>query len=50
MGTRQVTPFFHLVFMLFLTFISELENIQNSLLCGTPFASFWSVKYILTKN
>ena len=33
--TRQITPFFHLLFplKLFVTFISELENIQNSFSC-----------------
>ena len=36
MGTRQVTPFFHVLFMLFQTFISEYENTQNSFPCGLP--------------
>ena len=34
MGTRQVTPFFHVLFMLFQTFISEYENTQNSFPCA----------------
>ena len=48
METRQITPFFHLFFPLnlFVTFIVVFENSQNSFLCGPPFGSFWSVKYL----
>ena len=40
--------FFHLLFplYLFVTFISEFENTQNSFSCGLPFGPFWSVKYL----
>ena len=43
METKQMIPFFfHILFALslFLTFISEFENTQNSFLCGP----FWSAK------
>ena len=48
METRQMTPFFHLLFLLllFVTFISELKNSQNSCSCGSPFGLFWSVNYL----
>ena len=42
MRTRQMIPFF----TLFLTFISEFENTQNSFRYGPPFCLFWPVKYI----
>ena len=42
MVTRQMT---HLLF-LFVIFISEFENTQNSFSCGPPFGLFWSVKYL----
>ena len=46
METKQMTPFFHLLFLLklFVTFISEFENIQSSFLYGPPFGPFRSVK------
>ena len=31
---------------MFVTFISEFDNTQNSFSCGTPFGLFWSVKYL----
>ena len=41
METRQMTPFFSSTFFdLFVTFISEFENTQNSFLCGP---SLWSI-------
>ena len=36
--------------MLFLTFISEFENTQNSFPCGPPFGLFCSVKYIFDQK
>ena len=46
MGTRQMSPFLSLIFLLklFVTFISEIENTQNSIPCGPTIAPFWSVK------
>ena len=41
--TRKMTPFF---IYLFVTFISEFENTQNSFSCGPPFGQLWSVKYL----
>ena len=40
--------FFHLLFpiYLFVTFISEFENTQNSFSFGPPYGPFWSVKYL----
>ena len=47
MEARQMTPFFSSIFSdLFVIFISEFENTQNSFLCRPPFGSFWSVKYL----
>ena len=47
METWQMTPFFFSPFsVLFLTFISELENAQNSFLFGLHFGLFWSLKYL----
>ena len=47
MKTRQRTPFFLSTFSaLFVTLISEFENIQNSFSYDLPFAPFWSVKYL----
>ena len=48
MVTRQMTPFFHLPFpiQLFLIFISEFDNTENSFSCGAPFGPFWSIKYL----
>ena len=46
MKTRQMTPFFHLLFLLFVTFIFIFENGQNSFSCDSPFGLFWSVKYL----
>ena len=43
METRQMTPFFHL---LFLTFIFVFENSQNSFSCDPTFGPFWPVKYL----
>ena len=45
--TRQMTPFFYLLFLLwlFVIFIFIFENGQNSFSYGTPFGLFWSVKY-----
>ena len=45
MRNRQMTPFFHLLFMLklFVRFISKFEKTQNSFL---PFGPFWPVKYL----
>ena len=31
---------------MFVTFISEFENTQNSFSCGASFGPFWSVKYV----
>ena len=39
-------PFFHLLFMMFLTFNSEFENTQSSFSCGPHFCPFWYVTYI----
>ena len=48
METRQMTPFFHLLFLLklFVTFIFVFENSQNSFSYGLPFDPFWPVKYL----
>ena len=47
METRQMTPFFHLLFSaLFVTFTSEFGNTQNSFSCGLIFCPFLSVKYL----
>ena len=48
METKQITPFFHLLFplQLFVTFIFALGNSQNSFSCGPLFCPFWSVKYL----
>ena len=48
METRQMSTFFYLLFplYLFVTFISEFENTQNSGSCGPPLGPFWSVKYL----
>ena len=46
MGTKQMTPFFPSSHSLFLIFISEFENAQNSFSCSPPFGPFWSVKYL----
>ena len=48
MEATQMTPFFHLLLLLYLfvTFISDFENTQNSFPCGPPFVQFWSVKYL----
>ena len=48
METRQMTPFFHLLFLLilFVTFIFVFENSKNSFSCGPPFDPFSSVKYL----
>ena len=47
METRQMTLFFSSTFSnLFVIFISEFENAQNSFSCGPPFRLFWSVKYL----
>ena len=41
METRQMTPFFSSTFSnLFVIFISEFENAQNSFSCGPPFGPF----------
>ena len=47
MKTRQMTPFFHLLFLLqlFVTFISEFESTQNVFSCGPLFGPFLPVKY-----
>ena len=46
-GTREMAPFFSSNFSdLFVIFISEFENTQNSFSCGAPFGPFWSVKYL----
>ena len=44
METRQMIPFFSSIFsaQLFVIFISEFENTQNSF---PLFGPFWSVKY-----
>ena len=46
MKTRQMTPFFHLLFPLYLlvTFILIFENSGNSF--SFSFSPFWSVKYL----
>ena len=41
-----MTAFFHLLFLLFVTFISEFESTQNLFSSGTPFGPFWSVEYL----
>ena len=47
MKTRQTTLFFSSTFStLFVTFISEFENTQNSFSCGPLFGPLWSVKYL----
>ena len=48
MEARQMTPFFHLLFAiyLFVIFISEFEITQKSFSCGSLFGPFWSVKYL----
>ena len=48
MENRQMIPFFHLLFplYLFVTFVFVFENSQNSFPCGPAFGLFWSVKYI----
>ena len=45
METRQMTPFFHLLFPieLLVIFISQFENNQNLFSRGPPFGPFWSV-------
>ena len=40
MGTKQMTPFFPSSHSLFLIFISEFENAQNSFSCSPPFGPF----------
>ena len=47
--TRQITPFFHLLFelWLFVIFIFVFEKCQNSFSWPSPpFGPFWSVKYL----
>ena len=48
METREMAPFFHLLFLiwLFVILIFEFENAQNSFSCGPTFGPFWSVKYL----
>ena len=48
METRHMNQFFHLLFslQLFVTFIFEFENTQNSFSCGPSFGPFCSVKYL----
>ena len=48
METRQMTPFFHLLFPieLLVIFISQFENNQNLFWRGPPFGPFWSVIYV----
>ena len=48
METRQMTPFFHLLFplILFVRFIFVFENSKNLFLCGPPFDPLSSVKYL----
>ena len=47
METRQMTPFFSSTFSnLFVIFISEFENAQNSFSCGPHFGPFQSVKFL----
>ena len=46
METRHMISFLYLLFPLFVTFISEFENSQNSFSFGPPFDPFWSVKCI----
>ena len=47
METRQVTPYFHLLFPLKLIIISifVFENSRNSFLCALLSGLFWSLKY-----
>ena len=47
MKSRQINPFFHLVFplYLFVKFTFIFQNSQNSFSCGHTFGQFWSVKY-----
>ena len=47
MENRQMTPFFHLLFALwlFVTLIFEFENTQNSFPCGPISRPFWSAKH-----
>ena len=45
--TRQMTSFFSSTFStLFVIFISEFENSQNSFSCGPSFGPFRSAKYL----
>ena len=47
METRQMTPFLSIFFSLslFVTFVPDFENTENSFSCGSLFGPFWSVKY-----
>ena len=47
METTQMTPFFHLLSLLYLfvTFISEIENTQNSF-SNSLLGLLWSAKYL----